>query len=161
MNRCPKCNKIHDGTCEAIIEKPPVGVIKKDRVWGTILFGWLFILSGISSALSNLYLLSIPIPEQVKALIKYDPKILWPAECAFSTGLGVISIFVGYNLFKQKELWRKIAVIYCVVVILFWLSVALLLSRQPGAVLIGGIPVLDIALLIYLTREKVIKLFEI
>lgn len=132
----------------------------ENKTWGPIIFGVIYILTGISAVLSNLYFLVTPIPQQVAQLLKYDPNILYPVECAFSLGLGVVSIFIGYNLIKRKELWRKIAIINCIVVIIYWLFVAFFFSRRPVFVLLGAFPIIDITLLVYLTRKKVRCLFN-
>jgi uncharacterized membrane protein YfcA len=74
--------------------------------------------------------------------------------------ISFISIVVGVHIIRRDEKWRKVGIFVAGAAVAYWLAAALFLSKQPETVLKGGIPILDIILLVYLTRKPVIALFR-
>lgn len=135
--------------------------IKRSR--GVTVFGWLFMILGILGCIGNVFFyFNTPkeLLDKYLASFKNSSMIIFQATTIFSFLSAVVSFFIGFNILKLKELWRKIALYQAYAVIAEWLILALILAKDMVQVLIGGLPIFVFIQLFFFTREKVKEQFK-
>lgn len=120
---------------------------------GITICGWLYLVSGIIGALSNLHMFSSGIRKATEfELISYVISFL----------LSCLAVFIGAYVLERKEIWRKIALYESSFMILYNQSTALFIFFSDGSplVFLGAIPIFNVFILFFFNTKKVKQEFQ-
>lgn len=133
--------------------------MQKKRSRGVTIFAWYFMITSVVGFLSNIYLLRNP--SSIHTVLQTDiPSYKGQAESLelvslISLGLNILVFFIGFNILRLKELWRKITIYYCLFMILY--AVVYLSNLKIN--LLAAVIIFYIAIIFYFSRPEVKQQF--
>ena len=126
----------------------------KKRPKGVTILAWLYLITGITGTLSNLYFMISP-SQMFLDQTKYNPQLFVTAVLIISLIASIFAICIGAYFFLLKEIWRKIAIAHAIFMTCYWPVNALIFEGGSLMVLVSTAPFLELFALFYLNRAKV------
>lgn len=133
--------------------------MEKKRSTGVTVFAWYFMITSVAGFLSNIYLLKNP--SSIHTVLQTETQIYkGSAESLelvslISLGLNILVFFIGFNILRLKELWRKITIYYCLFMILY----AIVYLSNLKINLLAAIIIFYIAIIFFFSRREVKQQF--
>ena len=125
--------------------------MEKKRSKGITILGWYFIIFSIFGFLGNLYFFIGTPPLEI--LLKW----LFLVQALGS----LLLLFIGINILKLKELWRKIAICYFAYILLLIISISFYSKDIITTLLKHVLEIIIWSFIIYfITRPKVKEQFK-
>jgi len=121
---------------------------------GITILAWLYLITGITGTLSNLYFMISP-SQMFLDQTKYNPQLFVTAVLIITLIASIFAICIGAYFFLLKEIWRKIAIAHAIFMTCYWPVNALIFEGGSLMVLVSTAPFLELFALFYLNRAKV------
>jgi|GEM_PF-1421239 len=123
------------------------------RSKGVTILGVYFVVTSIVCFIISLYFL-IKMPQQplrvYYGIFKQDPRILLRLIYIFSLISGIVTFFIGINILRLREKWRKITLYYCVLMVFCMTGLFLLTKNPTKAILsVDAFPILFFGMIFY------------
>jgi len=108
--------------------------MERKRSIGVTFVGWYLIVTSITGIVSNAILLIAPPDALLKTyaqIFKYDPLRFTRITAAASLVLSVLTIFLGINILRLKETWRRATFYYCIFMVIYIGAELVFLAKDP------------------------------
>ncbi|MCG2706510.1 MAG: hypothetical protein L6254_03075 [Candidatus Omnitrophica bacterium] len=133
--------------------------MENKRSPGLTIFAWYFMITAVIGFASNLYFLTNPskldtVLEAGRQSYKGTPESL-ELTSMISLVLNILVFFIGFNVLRLKELWRKITLYYCFFMIFYIMTH----FSTLGFNLMAAVIVFYIAVVFFFTRAEVKQQF--